>query len=75
MATLTINTTAPHATIVANAIGDAMGLTVPGSNTPRAATAAEVKQYVLDYLTNLAQSYQRRVRDAAQVEPTPITPT
>lgn len=75
MATLTINTTAPHAAILADAVGDAMGLTVPGSNTPRAATAAEVKQFTVDYLTNLAQSYQRKKRDAALVEPTPITPT
>lgn len=75
MATLTITTTNPHAAILANAVGDAMGLTVPGENTPRPATAAEVKQFTIDHLTNLAQTYQRRMRDAALVEPTPITPT
>lgn len=75
MATMTITTTNPHAAVLAEAIGDAMGLTVQGSNTLRSATAAEVKQFTVEYLTNLAQSYQRKKRDAALVEPAPITPT
>lgn len=75
MASITITTTAGHAQRLAAAVGDAIGATVPGSNTPRSATAAEVNQYITEHLTNLTRQYERKVRDAAQVDPTPITPS
>ena len=75
MPSMTIDTTASHAAILAAAVGDAMGLTVPGENTPRSATAEEVKRFTIEYLINLAQAYQRKKRDAALADPTPIAPT
>jgi len=58
MATLTINTTAEHATRVAAAFGRLRGLRNPDS-TFRDATTAEVKQEVINFLTATVLSEER----------------
>lgn len=75
MATITITTTAAQDARIAPAIGSLLGLTTPGTNTPRNATGAEVKQWLVDDLREATLRYERRVARDAVAEPAPLTPT
>lgn len=68
MPTQTITTTAQDAADIAEAIGDLMGLS--GS-----ASAAQVKDYQIDWLRQQVRAYKRRKAIAALAAPTDIAPT
>jgi hypothetical protein len=75
MASTTITTTAAHALRFAAAVGDAKGLTVPGTNTPRSATNAEVNAWLVEQAINLTKTYEDRMAKAAAQAADLITPT
>ena len=75
MATLTINTTANHATRVTAAFGRLRGLRNPDS-TFRSATEAEVKQEVINFLKTTVLSEERsEVAEIAAATINEIEPT
>lgn len=75
MATVTITTTAAQDARLAPAFGDYLGLTQPGTNTLQNATVAQVKQALIDFMTNVVLNYERKEAHKQVAEPTPITPT
>ena len=77
MPTLTIDVTAPHATRVAAAVGKLLNLMDTATPpAPRAATMAEVKAWVIDYIKGMTLAQERAVAaDVAAVAVTPVDPT
>jgi hypothetical protein len=68
MPTQTITTTAQDAADIADAVGDALGLSGPAS-------AAQVKDYQIDGLRQLVRAYKRKKAIAALTPPADIAPT
>ena len=69
MPSMTITTTAPQAARLAAAMGATMRLVDDVTKQPRDATAAEIKTYVVKFLRDTVQHYERN--QAAQAIPAP----
>lgn len=75
-ATLTITTTAPQAARIATAVGAELGLNTGGQNpVPRDATAAEVKDWVIQKMRECVQGYELRQSVKAVTPPSAFDPT
>ena len=66
MPTMTITTTAPQAARLAEALGRLLGLK-DANGAPRDATAAEVKDHVIQGFRNSVHAYERQKATAAAV--------
>ena len=77
MPSMTITTTAPQAARLATAMGATMRLVDDVTKQPRDATAAEIKAYVVQFLRDTVQHYERNlaVQAAAAASVTAFDPT
>lgn len=74
MATLTITTTAAQSQRIATALGMERNL-VDVNGVARDATAAEVKDFLIDALRRLVQGYEYKVAHTQVAPPAPMDPT
>lgn len=75
MATTTINTTAAMDARIVAAVGNARGLKAADGVTPRNATAAEVKAWLVEHMQTLVRGYERTQAESAVSVAPDIAPT